>query len=140
MTFYQVWQQVMFTGQVDTNKIVGAICMYLLLGLLWAFAYLIIEELFEGSFNGLPHQTWQLNLQDMTYYSFVTLTTLGYGDVTPAGALARFFAYMQAIVGIFYTTVLVASLIGIRLAGVDSSKPIEKIREEALDKEHGPDS
>ena len=46
----------------------------------------------------------------------VTLTTLGYGDITPQQPVARFLAYMEAITGIFYTTVLVASLIGMRLA------------------------
>jgi voltage-gated potassium channel len=46
----------------------------------------------------------------------VTLTTLGYGDITPEQPLARFLAYSEAVAGIFYTTILVASLIGVRLA------------------------
>jgi voltage-gated potassium channel len=117
LTTYQAWRQVMFTGRVDGNKIVGAICIYILLGLVWAFAYLLVESFFPSSFNGLEHKMWQHNLQDMFYYSMVTLTTLGYGDITPAQPVARFLAYMESITGIFYTTVLVASLIGIRLAG-----------------------
>ena len=51
-------------------------------------------------------------MEDVIYYSMVTLTTLGYGDITPAQPLTRFLAYMEAVAGIFYTTVLVASLIG----------------------------
>jgi voltage-gated potassium channel len=116
LTTYQAWRQVMFTGMIDGNKIVGAICIYILLGLVWAFAYLLVESFFPNSFNGLEHKLWQHNLQDMFYYSMVTLTTLGYGDITPAQPVARFLAYMESITGIFYTTVLVASLIGIRLA------------------------
>ncbi len=116
LTTFQAWRQVMFTGQIDRNKIIGAICIYMLLGVVWGFGYLLIEAIFPNSFNGLDHVAWQHNLQDMLYYSMVTLSTLGYGDITPAQPVARFFAYMESITGIFYTTVLVASLIGIRLA------------------------
>jgi len=116
LTTYQAWRQVMFTGAIDGNKIIGAICIYILLGVVWAFGYLIIEAIFPHSFNGLGHKLWQENLQEMIYYSMVTLTTLGYGDITPNAPIARFMAYMESITGIFYTTVLVASLIGIRLA------------------------
>ena len=116
LTTHLAWRQVMFTGNIDGNKIVGAICIYILIGLVWAFGYLIAEEAFPGSLNGLDHDLWQQNLEDVIYYSFVTLTTLGYGDITPDQPLVRFMAYMEAITGIFYTTVLVASLIGLRLA------------------------
>jgi voltage-gated potassium channel len=123
LSLYLVWRQVLFTGFVNTNKIVGSICIYILLGLVWAFGYLIAEELFPGSFNGLDHEMWQGNLEQFTYYSMVTLTTLGYGDITPEQPVARFLAYMEAITGIFYTTILVASLLGVRLAG-DSAPEI----------------
>jgi voltage-gated potassium channel len=116
LSLYLVWRQVLFTGFVNTNKIVGSICIYILIGLVWAFGYLIAEELFPGSFNGLDHEMWQGNLEQFTYYSMVTLTTLGYGDITPEQPVARFLAYMEAITGIFYTTILVASLLGVRLA------------------------
>jgi hypothetical protein len=116
LSTYQAWRQVMFTGVIDGNKIIGAICIYILLGLVWAFGYLLVEAVFPNSFNGLDHKLWQHNLQELIYYSMVTLTTLGYGDITPNAPVARFMAYMESITGIFYTTVLVASLIGIRLA------------------------
>jgi len=115
-TLYLCWIQVMFSGKVDGNTIVGSICIYTLLAVIWAFAYLIVEMLSPGSFTGLESGLWQENLEGLVYYSFVTLTTLGYGDITPAQPLARFMAYMEAITGIFYTTVLVASLIGMRMA------------------------
>ena len=116
LTLHLAWRQVMFVGRVDGNKIVGAICIYILIGLVWAFAYLIAEEIFPGSFKGLTETSWQKNIDDVLYYSMVTLTTLGYGDITPVQPLTRFLAYMEAITGIFFTTVLVASLIGLRLA------------------------
>ena len=116
LSLFLVWRQVLFTGYVDGNKIVGAICIYILLGLLWAFAYLITEEIFPGSFSGLEQDAWRFNLDSFLYYSMVTLTTLGYGDITPTLPLARFLAYAEAVTGVFYTTILVASLIGMRLA------------------------
>lgn len=130
LTTYQAWRQVMFTGAIDRNKIVGAICIYILLGVVWAFGYLLIESIFPQSFNGLDHKQWQNNLQDMIYYSMVTLTTLGYGDITPEQPIVRFFAYMESITGIFYTTVLVASLIGIRLASYHPEDETEQDSQE----------
>jgi voltage-gated potassium channel len=117
LSLYWVWRQVLFTGAVDSNKIVGSICIYMLLGLVWAFGYMITEELFPGSFTGLDQEFWQGNFEQFSYFSMVTLTTTGYGDITPEQPVARFLAYMESITGIFYTTILVASLIGVRLAG-----------------------
>jgi voltage-gated potassium channel len=86
------------------------------IGVGWAFGYMITEEVFPGSFNGLNHELWQGNFEQFSYFSMATLTTTGYGDLTPEQPVARFLAYMESITGIFYTTVLVASLIGVRLA------------------------
>lgn len=128
-TLHLCWRQVIFSGVVDGNKIVGAICIYMLIGLIWAFAYLIVEQLFPGSFKGLGETVpWQFNLEPLIYYSMVTMTTLGYGDITPQMPLARFLAFMEAITGVFYTTILVASLIGMRLAQHN-----EKLIGQALD-------
>ena len=116
-TLHLCWRQVIFSGVIDGNKVVGAICIYILIGLIWAFGYLIVEEVFPGSFSGLKEGIpWQYNLKALTYYSMVTLTTLGYGDIAPLMPMARFLAFMEAITGVFYTTILVASLIGMRLA------------------------
>lgn len=116
LTTYQACRQVLFTGNVDSNKIIGAICIYMLLGVVWAFAYLLAEAIFPGSMHELQHEHWRDNLQGMIYYSMVTLTTTGYGDITPVQPIVRFLAYMESITGVFYTTVLVASLIGAHLS------------------------
>ena len=112
-------RQVLFTGIVDGNKIIGAIVIYLLIGLSWSVVYLLIEQFSPGSFNGLERDTWQENLHTMIYYSFVSLTALGYGDITPAMPLTRFLAFLEAVVGQFYIAILVASLIGARLSYKD---------------------
>ncbi|MCZ6831407.1 MAG: potassium channel family protein [Gammaproteobacteria bacterium] len=118
LTTYLACRQVLFSGNVDGNKIIGAICIYLMMALGWAFGYLLIEELYPGSLSGLDHSDWHDNLQDVIYFSFVTLTTLGYGDISAVLPLARFISYMEAITGQFYIAILVASLIGIRLSNV----------------------
>lgn len=109
-------RQVLFSGAIDANKIVGAICIYMLLGLIWAFLYLVIAETVPDSFNGLSQAPWLENFSAAIYFSFISLTTLGYGDISPVLPLARFLVYMEAIVGVFYMAILVASLIGIRLS------------------------
>jgi voltage-gated potassium channel len=125
LSTYFAARQVLFSGKVDRNTIVGAICLYILMGLLWAFIYLICEYINPGSLSGLEHTGWHRNMQDVIYFSFVTITSLGYGDILPVTSLARFFTYMQVVTGQFYMAILVASLIGIRLAQ-HSSPPEDK--------------
>ena len=110
--------QVLFSGPIDSNKIVGAICVYLLLGLIWALCYLLIAQLVPGAYNGLEQAPWYENFSAVAYYSYVTLTTLGYGDISPVVPIARFLVYMEAITGVFYMAILVASLVGIRLSNI----------------------
>ena len=109
-------RQVLFSGNVDGNKIMGAICIYMFIALAWALGYLLVEVLFPGSVPGFEGVDWRDNIQEAIYFSFVSLTTLGYGDFSPAQPLARYLSYMQAVTGQFYIAILVASLIGVRLA------------------------
>ena len=117
-----VAHQVLFTGAIDGNKIVGAICIYLLLGLIWAMLYLFIAEAVPGAFNGLHQAPWLENFAAAIYFSFVTITTLGFGDISPVLPLARFLVFMEAIVGVFYMAILVASLIGVRMSDRDAAR------------------
>jgi voltage-gated potassium channel len=115
-------KQVLFSGPIDGNKIVGAICIYLLIGLIWALLYLYIAQSIPNAFNGLEQRVWYDNFANVAYFSFVTLTTLGYGDISPIVPIARFLVYMEAIVGVFYMAILVASLIGIRISSLHSDR------------------
>lgn len=110
-------RQVLMTGAVDANKIVGSICIYLLMGIAWAEAYLLVERLFPGSIPALSGENWRAHVQDALYFSYVSLTTLGYGDISPVQPLARYLAYMQAVTGQFYVAIVIASLIGGRMTG-----------------------
>jgi voltage-gated potassium channel len=109
-------KQVLFSGPIDGNKIVGAICIYFLIGLIWGLMYLFLAQAIPDAFNGLEQLVWYHNFANVSYFSFVTLTTLGYGDISPIIPIARFLVYIEAIIGVFYMAILVASLIGIRVS------------------------
>jgi len=104
-------RQVVVGTEINTNRLVGAVCVFLMMGVIWAFAYSMLELLAPGSFQGVtesPQAAWD---SGWLYFSFVTLTTLGYGDILPVSAVARMLAFMQAIAGQFYLAVLVAGLV-----------------------------
>jgi hypothetical protein len=107
-----VASQVLLTGSVDLNKIVGAIALYLLLGLIWSIFYTILLEVSPEALKGVEVGMWYDNMPTTTYFSFVTLTTLGYGDISPATPMAEVLVILEAVVGMFYLAVIVASLVG----------------------------
>jgi len=113
-------KQVLFTGDITGNKIVGAICIFFLLGIIWAIAYLLLLEIDPATLNNVDGKDWYHNFSQVVYYSFVTLTTLGYGDVSPTLPVAQFLAYTEALMGQFYIAVMVASLVGVRVAAIPS--------------------
>jgi Ion channel len=101
------------------DSIYGAVCGYLFLGLAWAMSYSMIESLQPGSFQmsqSLQTAGEHSQAQVLTYYSFVTLTTVGYGDVTPISPTTRTFAWVEAITGQFYLAIIVAGLVSMLVA------------------------
>ena len=100
--------------KIALNDIYGAVCAYLLIGLTWAFIYSAIEYFHPGAlyipkanldaFSKLPY---------LIYFSFITLTTTGYGDIYPIGLIAKSLAYIEAIVGQIYLVVLIGWMVGI---------------------------
>ncbi|GAL22226.1 potassium channel family protein [Vibrio maritimus] len=114
-TFKSTAKQVLFHGEVNTNKVVGSVALFLLLGLMWAIVYLIIIEYSPNAFTGLEAISWGENFSNAAYFSFVTLTTLGYGDISPISPLAQVVVYLEAIVGVFYMAIVVSSLVSANL-------------------------
>ena len=98
-------------GKVDSEKIFGALSVYFLIGHAWAIIFLTLEFIHPGSFSNLSPISQGADA-DLTYFSFVTLTTLGYGDITPLTPQARSFAAFEAVTGVLYIATLVARLIG----------------------------
>ncbi len=109
-------KQVAFGTEITLNRLVGAVCVYLLLGTIWAVAYSLVDVVSPGSFTGFSPQGGLAWDSEWLYFSFVTMTTLGYGDITPVSAMAKFLAYSQAVFGQFYIAVLVAGLVGAYIA------------------------
>ena len=113
-TFRAIVRQVLFSEGVDNNKIICSVAQFLLLGLMWTTVYLLILEFSPDAFTGLTHQPWAENFSRVAYFSFVTLTTLGYGDISPKLPLAQVVVYLEAMTGIFYMAIVVASLVSAR--------------------------
>src|SRR6266850_353445 len=109
---------VLSKGAVTADKIYGALCVYLLIGLTWGFMFLTLEGFQPGSFFLGQGQLSGIEKDPATlvYFSFVTLSTVGYGDITPLSPPARSFAFMEAIIGQIYLAVLVARLVGLHIA------------------------
>ena len=109
---------------ISGDKICGAICVYLLIGLGWGLLYSLCDRVYDDAFSMHPALVDAANLDSpgetpvsvYVYYSFVTLTTLGYGDVSPLAVPVRTFAWLEAVVGQLYIAVLVARLVGLHIA------------------------
>jgi hypothetical protein len=107
--------------KITADVIMGGICVYLLMGFIWAFVFAILESIQPGSFQ-MPEDL-SAGLVGFSYYSFVTLTTLGYGDVTPVSPPARSLALLEAIMGQLYIAILIARLVGIHIAQSFKNEP-----------------
>jgi len=106
-----VLKQVALENVISVNRLVGAICVYLLLGVIWAVAYSVLDLLAPGSFREFSQVEGLAWDSEWLYFSFVTMTTLGYGDITPVSATGKALAYMQAVFGQLYVAILVAGLV-----------------------------
>ncbi len=110
------------TVDVTANTIGASVCVYLLLAVLWSEIYSILEIVDPGSFK-FPATSSEVprfgrdDSADALYFSLVTMTTLGYGDIVPQTKPARTFASAQAVMGQIYLAVLVARLVGMHIAG-----------------------
>ena len=95
--------------RVFVNEIIGTFNIYLIMGYAWSYAYLILELFSPGSF--LPLDSVPPHSVRFIYFSFITLTTVGFGDTIPATPLAETLVIFEAIIGQFYVAVVVAYLV-----------------------------
>jgi hypothetical protein len=113
-------------GPVTFHRIQGAIAAYLLLGVIWAQAFSLVELLRPGAFSGAVGVTGSPH--PWLYFSFMTLTTVGYGDILPVHPAARSLAMLEAVTGPLYIAVLLARLVSLAVApgpgeGANGSSP-----------------
>jgi len=117
LVVWRTYTVVMRRQRPVSDRIIGAVCFYVLIGLAWAQIYEPLDGIAPGSFRFPADSAWATpSPLRYSYFSFVTLATLGYGDVTPASALAGTLAWMEAITGQLYLAVTVARLVALSMA------------------------
>ena len=100
---------------IRLNEVCASLSLYLLIGFAWMTFYLFLEELKPGSF--LVRNSHLTGWADLLYYSFVTLTTLGYGDIVPTTTWARSLAIIESIAGTLFIPLMISSSLSLYLAG-----------------------
>src|SRR2546430_1440939 len=100
---------------VNTEVLCASISAYLMLGLMWTMAYWLVDQLTPGGAFSFNTNTGTRSMNGFTgfYFSFITLSTVGYGDITPVSRIARWLAAMEAMTGLLYVAVLIARLVSL---------------------------
>ena len=106
--------------EVKGDLIAGAAAVYLLLAIAWTYAYRLIEMIQPGSFALAEAQSFMQSTY--LYYSFVTITTLGYGDIFPVSTAAKSCAILEAVTGQLYLVITVAWLVGVHVSQMLAKK------------------
>ena len=124
LVFFSIMKFVLNSEAVTGDKIYGAISAYMLMGVIWAQVYTIFYTLNNASFKiPEPWLTYEtVNSFWAYYFSFTTLTTLGYGDITPQTPVTQSYAVMQAAIGQVFLAVIVARLIALHISHVRDEK------------------
>jgi len=123
VTVFALVSRLFIVRSVTLDTISAAICAYLLMGVAWAYAFAVVELQRPGSFSAALFQRAPGNLAPLLaslhsfiYYSFVCLTTTGFGDIAPVSEGARTLSVMESIVGQLYMAILIARLVSLEVA------------------------
>jgi hypothetical protein len=110
-----ILEHILKSEEVTTDTLYGAVCVYLLLGIMWASIYGFLEYVSPGAvFEGYDKEiTTKISSNELIYYSYTTLATIGYGDITSVTPVGRIISVLEAIFGQLYIAFLVARLISI---------------------------
>lgn len=119
---YHFLRYILSCKKVTTNVIYASMCLYLMLAFIWAAIYANINMFYGGAFNfsneflvGATASESQ-SMSTFTYFSFVTLSTLGYGDITPINRVAGAWVAVEAMIGQFYIAIIMARLVSLHAA------------------------
>jgi hypothetical protein len=114
--FVLIWvvgRAVFGAGRITYHRVIGAILLYLTIGIVFVALYTLVGALAPGSFEGISVHDRVSLPPDLVYFSFTTLTTLGYGDILPVHPFARSLSNLEAIVGQLYPATLLARLVSL---------------------------
>jgi Ion channel len=114
--------------RVDFGVLCAAVATYLMLGLLWSLSYILVDRLVPNSFVFTVGPSHSINNFTALYFSFITLSTVGYGDIIPVSGVARMLAMVEAVFGMFYVTLLVARLVSL----YSVNAPLEAVNSEEI--------
>ena len=111
--------------RVDANVLCAGISVYLILGLLWGQAYTLVAQVNPNAFAFSANSGTAATMSGFTtiYFSFITLATLGYGDITPVADVARMLAMLEAMTGTLFVGVMIARLVSLYSASGQSRTP-----------------
>jgi hypothetical protein len=124
----QLLRFILRSTRVNSEVMCAGIAAYLMLGLLWTAAYLMISELNPASFSGLHLAANQaLGRFDALYFSYVSLTCLGCGDITPQSKAARMLVMVESATGVLFVAVLIARLVALYSTQVERTSDNTKI-------------
>jgi hypothetical protein len=115
----EVYRQIIITKEVDFGMVAAVLCGFIILGLVGGSFFAIIEVIHPGSFNNLSEGTGAFS--DLIYYSFITIITIGYGDITPASDIAQKMSLFFGLIGYFYGIVVIGVIMG-KYLSKDTSK------------------
>ena len=113
--FYCAWiivKSIFTENEVTTDMLCGAVISYLLLGIGWTGIYALIMLTDASAFSVIYDPSSEATDETLLYFSFVTLTTLGYGDILPVSEMARTAAFLEAVAGVMFAAIFVAALVG----------------------------
>jgi hypothetical protein len=117
LTMVILYKVFMDDRPVTTHRVVGAVAAYILFGITWSVLYGFLDQVLPNAFN-LPQASGDYGparQEVFAYYSFITLTTVGYGDISPTHDISRMFAVMEALVGQLYPATLLARLVSLAI-------------------------
>jgi len=118
LIIFVVWHLLRFVlraPSVNVEVLCASISAYLMLGLMWTMAYWLVDQLTPGGAFSFNTNAGTRSMNGFTgfYFSFITLSTVGYGDITPVSRIARWLAAMEAMTGLLYVAVLIARLVSL---------------------------
>lgn len=114
LTIY-LFKDLIHAGSVTVSTILGAFCGYILLGVMWFFIYGFFDAAYPDTFN--VDFDAESGVANMLYFSFITLTTIGYGDFVPTSGLGQKLVILEGLIGHFYLAIVMAILVGMYLRG-----------------------
>lgn len=129
LTFMIIMRSIVKSENIDSNIISGAICGYLIISIICAYLFWVLERFAPGSFkfenlNFFPITESNL-IGEFFYFSIMTLTTVGYGDIVPLSRFGKMLAIVEAVIGQIYLTIIIARLVGIQISEKHQRKSLK---------------